>query len=112
MSGDGTIIRNIVDPETGEVTGYIREGQYIGTHKQKDSDEETILFLPDESFLKVWIKALPFLGRELSNSALAATVLLAQHVSYGSGVLSFQNGELLRPSNTSNLLRRSLRTRN
>ncbi|MDF2951050.1 MAG: hypothetical protein K0S18_633 [Anaerocolumna sp.] len=85
----------VFNENTGEIIDYIYEGDSILRDKSKEANEKYERnFNKGESFLKVYDKVMPILGKKLSNAEFAFTMQLLPYISYKDNVLKF-NGKIL-----------------
>lgn len=85
----------VVNKDTGEIIDYIYEGDSILREKSKDVNEKYERnFNKGESFLKVYDKVMPILGKKLSNAEFAFTMQLLPFISYRDNVLKSE-GKIL-----------------
>jgi|LSQX01.3.fsa_nt_gb hypothetical protein len=89
------VIGDVVDRDTGEINATIFEGDRILRRQSIDYLKDTVELLPNESYIKTFIKPLSQLSEVLSGPEMFMTYYLLQYLSYDSGLLMHANGKLL-----------------
>ena len=100
----------VVDPESGEVSTAIFEGDRIVRKRSTEYLDETIEFNRDEAFGKIYTNILPEVIEVLSPQECKVLLMLIQYLRKDSGVLKYKNGKPVTIDNIVNKSKASKRT--
>lgn len=82
---DQTITNLIVDPETGEITGEVYDGDKLSIRRYSQEEyvhTHIVNFNKDKSFVKIYDDIVPLLEKYLTPAEFRLAISLSPHVSY------------------------------
>jgi hypothetical protein len=89
------IVKHIVDPFTGEITGEIYEGDRIVPSDQSDyTDSHILKFKKGEIFIKAYVNPITILWQKLNTTEFAVTMALMPYISYQDCILRYKNNPM------------------
>jgi methenyltetrahydromethanopterin cyclohydrolase len=88
-------VLDIVVRETGEIISSLNEGDRILRKQSIEHLQNRVEILGEEQFIKTYTKPLTRLARSLSGAEMNMIYYMMQYISYDSGALKHQNGQLL-----------------
>lgn len=100
----------VVDPESGEVSTEIFEGDRIVRKRSTEYLDETIEFNRDEAFGKIYTDILPEVIEVLTPQECKLLLTLIQYLRKDSGVLKYKNGKPVTVDNIVNKSKTAKRT--